>query len=389
MKKLLCGLLVLIGLGLHPLFAQADTLQLTSKDSVVTTFWTVGMGINIVADTGDAFHDFTTIRNKWNMGPVPLRLNIGRYFQNGLGLEGIATYNRYKKGNIVDNNINPEDKVYYALDTRLSYDLNKLVGETGWFDPYVGAGIGYTHANDLGRATYNAVFGFRTWFSEHWGLDLNTSGKWSFGNEASNHVQHAAGVVYRFDIEKELSKKETEKLALINEQQRIEDSLASVRKAEEAAQAMAERLEREKEHARLAAEEQSKKVAELQRRQEIIDAVEALGPIHYDFNSSYLNGTSKAILDQLAGIIEQHPELRVRIEAHADARGTDAYNLWLSERRAKRASDYLQEKGIAAGRLEAKGMGETHILNECADGVVCSEAKHRENRRGVFIVLLF
>src|SRR5690606_13415914 len=112
-------------------------------------------------------NDFTTMKDQWNIVPYPSRINIGRYFRNGLGLEAIAAYNRYKEGYKVDGQINPEVKDYFSMDARLSYDLNKLVGETGWFDPYVGAGVGYTDANDVGRGTYNAVFGFRTWFSDH------------------------------------------------------------------------------------------------------------------------------------------------------------------------------------------------------------------------------
>ncbi len=347
----------------------------------------VSVGINIVDDSGDAFNDFTTIKDQWNMVPFPSRISIGRYFRSGIGLEAIATYNKYKEGFIIDRAVNPEDKDYYAIDARLSYDLNKLLGQTAWFDPYVGGGIGYTDANDIGRGTYNAVIGSRLWFSDRWALDLNSSGKWSFGSEATNHIQHAAGVVYQFDIEKDLSKKGREKLALIQEQERIADSIAAAKKAEEEAKALAERLEREKEAARLAAEEKARQEAEAKRKQAIADSIEALRQIYYDFDSSYLNDPSRAPLEQLAAILREHPEVRIRFEAHADARGPEQYNQWLSERRAMRAKTYLLEKGIADERMETLGYGETRILNECTNGVRCSEAKHRENRRSAFIVV--
>lgn len=387
MKKATYCLTVLLCLSLQQLFPQLDTLQLTAKDSVVSKAWIFGVGVNIVDDSGDAFNDFTTMKDQWNMVPYPSRLSLGRYFRSGLGLEAIATYNRYKEGFIIDGAVNPEDKSYYALDARLSYDLNKLVGETAWFDPYVGIGLGYTEANDLGRGTYNAVIGFRTWFSDHWGLDLSSSGKWSIGNEATNHIQHAAGVAYRFAIEKELSKKGREKLAFLEEQQRVADSIAAAKKAEEEARALAERLEREKEAARLAAEEKARQYAEERAREELLASIDALGKVYFDFDSSYLNAPSKATLDQLGAIMQAHPGVRIRFEAHADSRGAASYNLWLSERRAERAKSYLLEKGIAEDRMETKGYGESQLVNECADGVACSEAKHRENRREVFMVI--
>lgn len=46
--------------------------------------------------------------------------------------------------------------------------------------------------------------------------------------------------------------------------------------------------------------------------------------------------------------------------------------------------DYIQSKGIDKKRLIAKGMGETALTNHCANGVDCSDAEHKQNRRTVF-----
>ena len=389
MKNPTVCLLVFIFFGLQQMFPQQDSLRLTEKDSIVSSYWLVGLGINIVDDSGDAFDDFTTMKDQWNMVPYPSRVNIGRYFSNGLGLEAIGAYNRYKEGYKVDKRVNPEVKDYFSLDARLSYDLNKLVGETGWFDPYVGAGVGYTDANDIGRGTYNAVFGFRTWFSDHWALDFNTSGKWSFGTEASNHIQHAAGVTYRFNIEKELSKKGEEKLALIEEQQRVADSLAAAQKAEEEARRLAERLEREQEAARLAAEENARQQAEEQRRKDLQQTIDDMGHVYFDYNSSYLNAAAKTKLEELAGFMEQHPGLEVKVSGHADSRGPGTYNQWLSERRAAHIVAFLQDQGIAGERMATDAFGESSLVNECADGVSCTEEKHSRNRRAEFVIISF
>jgi len=77
----------------------------------------------------------------------------------------------------------------------------------------------------------------------------------------------------------------------------------------------------------------------------------------------------------------------IRIESHSDSRGRDAYNLKLSDRRAKSTRDYLYSRGIESGRIEeARGFGESMLVNECSNGVKCSDKKHEENRRSRFVI---
>ena len=373
--------------------AQEDDLQITSKDSIVTSSWMFSVGVNAVDDSGNVFNGLFDVSDEWNMVPFPSRISIGRYFKSGLGVEAIGTYNQYKEGKIIDGVINPETTDYFGLDARLTYDLNKIIGQTAWFDPYVGIGIGYTDANNLGRGTYNAAVGFRTWFSDKWGLDFSSTGKWSIGSEngATNHIQHAAGVVYQFGIEKGLSKRGEEKLELIaaieKEKQRQMDSIADVDRQKEAL-LLAERLKKEKEEAAaLAAAEEAKLKAERERKDAIEKQIADLGYVYFAFNSSVLNKSSKGVLDSIAVILEEIPTLQLKITSHTDSRGASKYNDWLSEKRVQSTRDYLISKGIDTAKLQAESFGETQLLNECSDGVYCSEYKHRINRRSEFLVL--
>ncbi len=364
---------------------------MTKKDSIVQSAWIFGVGFNAVDDAGSEFDNLFNFQDNWNTVPFPSRLSIGRYFKNGLGLEAIGSYNRYQEGKTIDGVVILEDIDYYAIDFRVSYDLNQILGETGWFDPYVGIGAGYTDANNQGRGTYNASVGFRTWFSDRLGLDFNSTGKWTMNSENStNHIQHAAGVVYRFGIEKGLSRKGEEKLALIQdmerEQQRIQDSIAAANRAEEEARRLAEQLEREKEAARIAAEEKAKKEAENALKEKIKMEIDNLGNVLFSLNSSYLNENDKVILDELVQILNDHPTLVITIEGHADSRGGDKYNQWLSERRAKRTADYILSKGIAKDRISHNGFGETKLTNECDNNTPCSSEKHSKNRRSEFVI---
>ena len=391
MKKFTQSLVVLLCLVITTVKAQ-ETPQLFSKDSVVQSSWMVGLGYNIVDDSGDVFNGLFDVNSQWNALAYPSRLSVGRYFKSGIGIAAIGTYNKYKVGKIIDGVVNAEESAYFGIDARLTYDLNKIIGETAWFDPYVGVGAGYTDANNTPRSTYNAVVGFRTWFSDRWGLDFSSSGKWRTGNKGTNHIQHAAGVVYQFGIEKGLSKKGVAKLALIDaletEKLRVNDSIATVEREREAL-ALADRLAKEKESARLAAAEKAKLDNEDRRKQGLRDKIDALGHVYFDLNSSYINKKSKDILDALTLILTENPELKLRVSSHTDSRGKSEYNKWLSERRVKRTVDYLIAKGIADLRLETVGYGEENLLNECDDYTYCTEDKHQVNRRSEFGITNF
>jgi len=369
----------------------AQDVEWTKKDSIVQSYWLVTVGANAVDDSGDEFGELFDFNEGWNMVPYPSRVSIGRYFKNGIGLEAIGSYNRYKEGKIVDNVVNPEDIDYWGLDFRVSYDLNQILGHTGFFDPYIGIGAGYTDANNQGRGTYNAIVGFRTWFSDHWGVDFNSTGKWAMDTEnATNHIQHAVGVAYRFEVEKGLSRKGAEKLAMLQEmekeQQRVQDSIA---KAEKEARLLAERLQKEKEAAALAAAEKAKKDAEDARRAALQNKINNLGNVYFKLNSSYLTSQDRELLDQLVAIMEDEPNLIIRVTAHTDSRGTEQYNQWLSERRAERTVAYVLSKGISEDRISHEAYGETQLTNKCTDGVRCTEEEHSKNRRSEFVIEQF
>lgn len=368
----------------------AQDVELTKRDSIVQSYWLVSLGTNIVDDSGDEFGELLDLSEGWNMVPYPSRVSVGRYFKNGLGLEAIGSYNRYKEGKIVDNVVNTEDVDYLGFDFRVSYDLNMILGETGFFDPYIGIGAGYTDANNQGRGTYNAIIGFRTWFSDHWGLDFNSTGKWAMDTQnASNHIQHALGVAYRFNVEKGLSRKGQEKMALLEEmekeQQRIQDSIAEAEKAKQ----LAERLEKEKVAAELAAAEKAKREAEEARKATVQTKINDLGNVYFKLNSSYLTSKDEDLLDQLVDIMKDEPNLIIKVTAHTDSRGTKKYNQWLSERRAERTVEYVISKGISENRISHEAFGETQLVNECEDGVHCTEEQHSKNRRSEFQIINF
>lgn len=81
--------------------------------------------------------------------------------------------------------------------------------------------------------------------------------------------------------------------------------------------------------------------------------------ILYDFDSAVLRPESKSSLDSLASILRENPTVKVELGSHTDRKGSENYNLRLSERRAMSVIDYLVSTGIAQERLTYKGYGKS------------------------------
>ncbi len=92
--------------------------------------------------------------------------------------------------------------------------------------------------------------------------------------------------------------------------------------------------------------------------------------IYFKTNSAEFTKKTYPILEAIVVIMKKYPASKFRIEGHTDSRGSDAYNMKLSQRRADAVKNYLVEHGISADRLEAKGYGETKPIatNKTAAG---------------------
>lgn len=112
----------------------------------------------------------------------------------------------------------------------------------------------------------------------------------------------------------------------------------------------------------------------------------SLQPIYFDFDRYNIRPDAEIELAKILAAMREYPQLIIHIESHTDSRGSHAYNELLSERRAQSTLEWLVSKGISRSRLSAKGYGESRLINECADGVPCSEEKHQLNRRSMFII---
>ncbi|BDS15084.1 OmpA family protein [Aureispira anguillae] len=109
--------------------------------------------------------------------------------------------------------------------------------------------------------------------------------------------------------------------------------------------------------------------------------------IYYDYDRANLRSDAKKELKKLVAFLDAYPAAKIKLTSHTDARGKRGYNKRLSKRRAESVVRYLMENGIDKSRLRAKGMGEEVMINDCYDGIECSEEQHQENRRTEFTVI--
>lgn len=112
-----------------------------------------------------------------------------------------------------------------------------------------------------------------------------------------------------------------------------------------------------------------------------LDSGLVLPNIYYDFDKYNIRPDAAKILNGVAVLLNRYPDVKVELGSHTDSRGGDAYNLWLSQKRAESAVAYLIKRGVAKERITARGYGETRLINRCANGVKCTVHEHQANRR--------
>lgn len=170
--------------------------------------WAIGIGTNAVNyyGTGDdtagmvgngvaggSFGEKFFDTEKWNILPSVSRLSVARYIGGGFVFEAAGSVNQIDT--FGDQSV--DNLSYYAIDGMVNYSLRALLND-GWFDPQVGLGGGYNWLDSEGNGTLNGSAGFNIWFSDNIALNLQSTYKHAFKDEADSHFQHAAGIKFIF-----------------------------------------------------------------------------------------------------------------------------------------------------------------------------------------------
>ncbi|MDP3859262.1 MAG: OmpA family protein [Stagnimonas sp.] len=102
----------------------------------------------------------------------------------------------------------------------------------------------------------------------------------------------------------------------------------------------------------------------------------ALNGVTFEFDSTRLRPDALTILDQASTILTKYPDMQVEVAGHTDSKGSESYNLKLSDGRAASVREYFVSKGIAEGQITSKGYGEAEPV---ADNT--SDEGRERNRR--------
>ncbi|MCJ8166827.1 OmpA family protein [Pontibacter sp. E15-1] len=108
-----------------------------------------------------------------------------------------------------------------------------------------------------------------------------------------------------------------------------------------------------------------------------------LDNIFYDFDKADIRPDAALELDKLVQVLKDNPGISIELSSHTDARGTDAYNQDLSQRRAESAVEYIISQGIDRDRITARGYGESRLVVKNAT----TDEAHQRNRRTEFKVV--
>jgi outer membrane protein OmpA-like peptidoglycan-associated protein len=115
--------------------------------------------------------------------------------------------------------------------------------------------------------------------------------------------------------------------------------------------------------------------------------------IYFDLDKSNIRPDAAVELDKIVKLMQENPEIIIELGSHTDCRAPAAYNMALSDRRAKASAAYIVSKGIDSKRITGRGYGESQLVNRCAcEGNVksdCTEEEHQQNRRTEFKVTGF
>ena len=163
--------------------------------------WAIGIGVNAVdfyptgenAPLGDYFDEFFNLDDHYNYLPSLSTVSVSRYLSDGFSLTAAGSINEISK--IGDSSAS--DLSYYALDGTIKYSFANLI-KSKTIEPYLGVGGGYTWVDDIGAGTLNGSLGFRVWFTEKLGIDVNSTYKHAFEDYLPKHFQHSAGLAVKF-----------------------------------------------------------------------------------------------------------------------------------------------------------------------------------------------
>jgi len=395
-----------ISLASLALIATVSSVQAQDENNK----WSVGFGVNTVDirtpnDFGKFLKDWGGPRDL-NVLPAVTKLSVARYIGAGFSAEVDGSMNRIKKGyKGVD-----QDESFWNVNLQAKYALRRLfTTESGWFDPYLKLGGGYTsykskYSKEDGAVKLLAGGGINFWFTDHLGLNVQTGYNHGFQKDGTDYFQHSAGIVIKFGA------KDTDKDGIPDKDDACPDVAGpkefngcpdtdgdGIPDKDDACPDVAGLKEfngcPDTDGDGIADKDDAcPEVAGLKEFNGCPDTdgdgvpdkddkcPDVAGPaenggcpwpddddqkrlnqyaktILFDNGKATIKFESAEILNQIINVLKKYPNSRFRIEGHTDSTGRRAKNIELSQNRADAVKVYLIQGGIASNRLESVGYG--------------------------------
>ena len=370
-----------ISLASLALIATVGSVQAQDENNK----WAIGFGVNTV-DVRTP-HDFGPFLKDWggpkdlNILPAVTKLSVARYLGAGFSLELDGSINKIKKGfKAVE-----EDESFWGANLQAKYALRRLfTTESGWFDPYLKLGGGYTgykgtFSDKDGGAKLLAGGGINFWFTEHLGLNLQTGYHHGFQKDGTDYFQHSAGIVIKFGA------KDTDKDGIVDKLDECPE-VAGLKEfngcpdtdgdgvpdkddkcpdvagpAENGGCPWPDTdgdgvLDKDDLCPNEAGPADNKGCPQVDDNvQKQLNAYAKT--ILFDTGKATIKFESAEVLGQILTVLKKYPNSRFSIEGYTDSVGKRDKNILLSQNRADAVKIYLVQGGIDQSRLESKGYG--------------------------------
>ena len=370
-----------ISLASLALVATVGSVQAQDENSK----WAIGFGINAVDirtphQFGDFLKDWGGTKDL-NILPAVTKLSVARYIGAGFSAEIEGSLNKIKEG--FDGY--SEDKSFWSANLQAKYALRRLfTTESGWFDPYIKVGGGYTAYEsrfDDKEGGFKALAGggINFWFTDHLGVNLQTGYHHGFQKNGTDYFQHSAGIVIKFGA------KDTDKDGIPDKDDACPE-VAGPKKfngcpdtdgdgipdkddkcpdvagpAENGGCPWPDTdgdgvLDKDDLCPEVAGPASNKGCPEPDEKEQK-QLNQYAKTILFDTGKATIKFQSAEVLNQILNVLKKYPNSRFRIEGHTDSTGKKAKNMILSQNRADAVKVYLIQGGIDASRLESQGFG--------------------------------
>lgn len=158
------------------------------------TFGTNAIDISTPSDaSGGYFGSYDYDGNNVNTLPWLSRIALGKYVGKGFSLELAGALNKVDRPWGAGS-----DVTFFGLDLNVKYDLNNVLGQTSWFDPYIYAGLGENWVGSRNGLGLNVGAGFNAWVTDNVGISFSTGYKKVNTPVDFEMYQHSIGLTWKF-----------------------------------------------------------------------------------------------------------------------------------------------------------------------------------------------